>query len=152
MALIGYASQTFAESGNESNSQWSQDFRALIRGANVTSHEITSLLSLLSAAVRNGQALPPYLAVPKPYALSDRLEKMDPDILSIRHINEPGYAAFAVMQISTRCVVADLERLLRAVKELVGELDFSFHVVSTEGARTDSFSSGSLSGQKEKNV
>ena len=28
----------------------------------------------------------------------------------------------------------DIERLLKAVKGLVGELDFSFHVVSTKGA------------------
>ena len=48
-------------------------------------------------------------------------------------MGEPGYAAFAVMAISTRCIHMDLERLLAGVKRLVGELDFSFHVVSTEG-------------------
>lgn len=56
---------------------------------------------------------------------------VDPEILSLKHISEPGYAAFAVMSISTRCIHMDVERLLKAVKGLVGELDFSFHVVST---------------------
>jgi len=59
---------------------------------------------------------------------------VDPEILSLRHIAEPGYAAFAVMSISTRCIHMDIERLLKAVKGLVGELDFSFHVVSTKDA------------------
>lgn len=36
------------------------------------------------------------------------------------------------MAICTRCIHMDLERLLVAVKKLVGELDFSFHVVSTK--------------------
>jgi hypothetical protein len=63
---------------------------------------------------------------------------VDPEILSLKHIAEPGYAAFAVMSISTRCIHMDIERLLKAVKGLVGELDFSFHVVSTkDGASSD---------------
>ena len=60
------------------------------------------------------------------------MEAVDRDILSIRHIAEPGYAAFAVMQISTRCIHMDIQKLLSAVKKLVGELDFSFHTVSTQ--------------------
>jgi hypothetical protein len=59
---------------------------------------------------------------------------MDHDVLSLRHIAEPGYAAFAVMAISTRCIHMDLEKLVRRVRGLVGELDFSFHVVSTKGS------------------
>ena len=42
---------------------------------------------------------------------------------------EPGYAAFAVLQISTRCIQMDVERLLEKVRRLVGVMDFSFHVV-----------------------
>jgi hypothetical protein len=52
---------------------------------------------------------------------------------------EPGFAAFAVMQISTKCIGDDIKALLADIKELVGELDFSFHVVSTR----DDASSGS---------
>lgn len=83
--------------------------------ANYTTHEITTLLSLLSASIRNGQCLPPYLRAPKPYGLSAKLENMDSDILSVRHIAEPGYSAFAVVQICSRCVVGDLDKLLKYV-------------------------------------
>lgn len=111
--------------------QWFADFRRITTHTNITSHEITSLLSLLSSSITTGQPLPPYLKSPEGYQLSKQLEAVDHDILSLRHIAEPGYAAFAVMAISTRCIHMDLERLLTAVKGLVGELDFSFHVVST---------------------
>jgi tRNA U38,U39,U40 pseudouridine synthase TruA len=96
------------------------------------------MLSLLSSSIQNGQPLPPYLKVPNPYQLSRKLEAVDSDILSLRHIAEPGYAAFAVMAISTRCISMDIERLLKAVKKLVGELDFSFHVVSTNTSSENS--------------
>lgn len=115
MALIGYSSQTFAEGDDSSASKWSEDFRKLMMEVNVTTHEITTLLSLLSASIKNGQALPPYLKAPKPYGLSAKLEDMDSDILSVRHIAEPGYSAFAVVQISSRCVVGDLDKLLKYV-------------------------------------
>lgn len=44
---------------------------------------------------------------------------MDRDILSVRHIAEPGYSAFAVMQVSTRCIIDDLEKLIQSVFALV---------------------------------
>lgn len=61
----------------------------------------------------SGQPLPPYLQPPTPYGLNTKLEAMDPDILSVRHIDEPEYATFAVLQIASRCVVYELEILLR---------------------------------------
>jgi hypothetical protein len=109
ITLIGYASATFTTA--ESN-DWSNDFQRLVGSTNSTSHEITSLLSLLSASITNGQPLPPYLKTPAPYGLSAKLEALDRDILSVRHVAEPGYAAFAVMQVSSRCIVTELERLL----------------------------------------
>lgn len=85
----------------------------MITSVRATSHEITGLLSLLSASIANGQPLPPYLKTPQPYQLSAKLEEIDHDILSVRHIAEPGYAAFAVTQVSSRCIIAELEVLLR---------------------------------------
>lgn len=139
MALVAFASQTFANPQDEDQTVWNNDFRRLISSVNLTSHEITSLLSLLSGAITNGSPLPPYLRAPAPYRLSRRLEELDRDILSLRHVAEPGYAAFAVIQIATRCIIRDLEKLLKNVRELVGELDFSFHAVSTaDSSRTNS--------------
>ena len=52
------------------------------------------------------------MATPEAYRLSVKMEAVDRDILSLRHIAEPGYAAFAVMQISTRCISMDIEKLM----------------------------------------
>lgn len=140
------------ESKDASRSQWLLDFRRLISEAGGTSKEITTLLTLLSASVASGQPLPPYLKAPEAYALSARLEDVDNQILSVRHMAEPGYAAFAVMQIGTKCISDDLKSLLADVKELVGELDFSFHVISTvEGTSTDSSRETLLLEEKSSN-
>lgn len=85
---------------------------------------------MLSSSVTSSNPLPPYLSPPTAYALSSKLEALDGDILSLKHISEPGYAAFAVIQICTQCIQMDVKRLLKRVRGLVGELDFSFHVVS----------------------
>ncbi|EMC97852.1 hypothetical protein BAUCODRAFT_67516 [Baudoinia panamericana UAMH 10762] len=138
MALVSLASGTFQDlhqrtgSEEEHDSQWLRDFRQIVRQTNVTSEAITTLLSLLSASLANGSPLPPYLHVPEPFQLSQRLDELDKDILSIRHIAEPGYSSFAVIQIATRCVIDDLRKILKGVKDLVGELDFSFHVVAAD--------------------
>lgn len=117
MSLISYASQTFSEmnaqQNGESESEWLLDFRSVEHELHMTSKEITTLLSLLSASVANAQPLPPYLRAPEPYALSSKLEALDKDIISVRHMAEPGFAAFAVLQISTKCIGDDLKALLR---------------------------------------
>ncbi|KAH0342394.1 hypothetical protein KCU81_g5792, partial [Aureobasidium melanogenum] len=141
-SLLSYASQTFSDMRNPgkdgSESQWLNDFRRLMKEADMTSKEFTTLLSLLSASVASGQPLPPYLQPPEPYRLSAKLESLDSKILSVRHMAEPGFAAFAVMQISTKCIGDDIKALLADIKELVGELDFSFHVVSTQDSASSS--------------
>lgn len=115
VTLVEYASKTFAQMSDrahESESAWYQDFKSLMVTANLTTHEITSLLSLLSASIMNQQPLPPYLKIPRPYSFSEKLKELDKDILSISHSAEPGYAAFSVLQVSTRCIIGDLEKLI----------------------------------------
>ncbi|KAF1989874.1 hypothetical protein K402DRAFT_325398 [Aulographum hederae CBS 113979] len=148
MSLIGYASTAYQLSSDPSSPEtdWSTDFRKVLTSINLTSHEITSLLSLLSSSISHGHPVPPYLTTPQPYALAARMEAIDKDILSIRHIGEKGFSAFAVMQVATRCIFADLEKLLKHVKALVGELDFSFHTVSTADERTPASSGETLFG------
>ncbi|KAI7530298.1 hypothetical protein KC317_g20106 [Hortaea werneckii] len=143
MVLVSLASSAFNDlqqpDGRDHGSEWLANFRRLVDDAHVTSEAITTLLALMSASVSNGSALPPYLRVPEPYQLTQRLDEMDRDILSVRHIAEPGYSSFAVIQIGTKCMLDDLRKILAGVKELVGELDFSYHVVSTaDSAREDS--------------
>ena len=72
-------------------------------------------LRLLSSCLSNGQALPPYLEMPQPFAFVRRLESIDKNILSVRHIGEPEYSAFAVLQICGGSVTADLEKLVKYV-------------------------------------
>ena len=120
LALISFASATFShnptkESKENEEDHWINDFARLIGGLNPTSQEITSTLALLSASVANGTPLPPYLKVPDPYKLSARLEALDKDILSIEHVLEPGYSAFAVMQIASGLVRDDLDELIEWV-------------------------------------
>jgi len=130
IALVVHASQTFADMcQNEtmqdpkrhkhSESDWLRDFRRLVTDANVSTRECTTLLALLSASVTSGNPLPPYLRAPQAYALAARLDSMDRDILSIKHVAEPGFAAFACMQIGTKCIEDDIRALLRDVKTLV---------------------------------
>lgn len=114
MALISYASGLLSNEDDKDpdKATWLKTFANLVRSAKVTSHEMTSTLSLLSASVTNGNPLPPYLKAPEPYRLSAKLEEMDADILSINHIAEPGYAAFAVMQIATSLIIDDIGKLI----------------------------------------
>ena len=114
LSLLGYASETISKLGvDEPESAWIHDFKTLVANARVTTHQITTVLCLLSASITNRQPLPPYLKTPRPYSFSKRLEELDKDILSLRHMAEPGFAAFAVLQVSTRCIVGDVDRLLR---------------------------------------
>lgn len=111
-ALIGYASTTFSMQNRTGElSQWSNDFRKLLTFTGTTSHQITSLLALLSSSIMNGQPLPPYLEMPPPFHLVKHLESIDADLLSIRHIAEVEYSAFAVLQICAQAVNQDVELL-----------------------------------------
>lgn len=143
ISLISVASTGFTELHSHvedaSGHEWLQNFQKVIGDAKLTSQSVTTLLSLLSSSVISGNPLPPYIRLPEPYLLSERLDQIDTDILSVRHIAEPGYASFAVIQIGTRSLVDDLEKLLQSVKELVGVLDFKYHVVrTTEPSRANS--------------
>jgi Aromatic acid exporter family member 2 len=150
MSLISFASQAYGLDDDTTMTQWQHDFRRLMGTINPTSHATSMVLSLLSASIREAQPLPPYLPIPQPYGLSARLEELDGDILSLRHVNEPGYAVFAVLQLSSRCIFLDMQKLVTTVKELVGEMDFSYHVVNEAGRTSSSAASGHDGAEGEK--
>lgn len=140
MALISTTSTTFDElryDDHESGSRWLHNLRRIVAEANLTSQAVTSILTLLSAAIFNKQALPPYVRLPEPFALSHQLDAIDSDVLNVRHIAEPGYASFACIQIVTKNLHDELNDLLASMKALLGELDFSYHVVSTTDESTN---------------
>lgn len=116
ITLANYASSSFEHSVREhgpDRSKWSSDFRHLLASAHPTSNRITTLLSVLSSSMRNAAPLPPHLELPEPFAFAQKLEHLDPGILSVRHLNEPEYAAFAVMTVVSREVVVDLGECVR---------------------------------------
>lgn len=127
--MISYVTETFRDFPTDKDPQitsksWLNDFKQLITSLQLTSQNVTSLLSIVTVAISTGRPLPPYLKAPQPVRLGQLLESMDADILSPRHVLEPGYAAFAVMQVATTMLADDLEGLLEETKNLVGELKF----------------------------
>ncbi|MCJ1283988.1 hypothetical protein MMC26_003319 [Xylographa opegraphella] len=132
MSLIAYATRNYGNDVEPSDERkWANDFARVLSSIHVTSQEVTSLISLLSASVTNSSPLPPYLKAPSSFEISMKMMEIDADILSINHIAEPGYAAFAVTQVASSLIHDDLDKLLTNVKELVGETDFSFHIISS---------------------
>lgn len=142
LSLMSYATQSWSHDRGslypntrpETRGQWLNDLTVLIDSIGPTSHAITSVLSLLSASVKQGSALPPYIQLPEHYNLSRKLEKLDKGILDARHVEEPGYSAYAVLQVCSSLVTDDLRRLVEDVKDLVGETDFSFQVRMSESS------------------
>lgn len=120
LSLISYATQSwttntsssaYQNTNPESRRQWLSDLTKLIDSVSPTSHQITSTLSLLSASVKQGIALPPYIQLPQPYDLSRRLEELDKGILDAKHVEEPGYSAYAVIQVASSLIMDDLNKL-----------------------------------------
>lgn len=141
LSLISYATQTWSSKQKEGSVSlappasdpalrraWLNDLSVLVKDISPTSHQITSTLSLLSFSVSQGSTLPPYIQLPQPYYLNRRLEALDSGILDARHMEEPGYSAYACLQVASSLITDDLARLVESVKELVGETDFSFVV------------------------
>jgi hypothetical protein len=95
---------------------------------------MTSLLALLAASIRNNQALPPYLAAPKQSYLSiwRQIEVREGEdgnnLLGIENVNEPGFRSLGVIDVASACAIDGLSELVGYVKELVGEVDFSFQI------------------------
>ncbi|KAK0248000.1 hypothetical protein LTS09_016886 [Friedmanniomyces endolithicus] len=109
-ALMSHASLTFSthnKADATEESQWARDFRQLVSQTSTTSHKVTSLLALLSTSMSYGQPLPPYLEMPQPFQFVKKVDSIDPDLLSIRHIAEPEYSAFAVIQVPNPASLAE---------------------------------------------
>jgi len=91
-------------------------------------------LTLLSNSMLNGQSLPPYLPLPKPFELTAELMRITKEregggngILDIDNVEQYGYAEFAVLEVCSTHLREDLEGLVQSVSSLVGVVDFSLH-------------------------
>lgn len=111
-SLVSYASATFSTHDGE-ETEWSHDFRQLLASVNATTHKLTSLLSLLSNSMTHARPLPPYLEIPRPARYMKRMTSIDRDILSVKHMAEPEYSAFAVITICAMCVNEEVEKIAK---------------------------------------
>ncbi|RAH69061.1 uncharacterized protein BO66DRAFT_325161 [Aspergillus aculeatinus CBS 121060] len=138
MALMAHTTQTLdalsidSQPGAGSNSEenkWVARLASIaLQSAGFRSHQITSLLCHLSASMTNAQPLPPYLATGDSFPLARELQRIDGELLSIRHVEDPAFSAFVCLEVLRSVVSFTLDDLLRDVRSLVGELSFEFHV------------------------
>ncbi|KFZ19176.1 hypothetical protein V501_00789 [Pseudogymnoascus sp. VKM F-4519 (FW-2642)] len=140
--MTAHASETFrvlpiADNTQNTPGSWLKDFKRLISSLQLTSQEVTSLLAIVASAISTGRPMPPYLKAPQFMNLRQLLNRMDGDILSTRHVLEPGYTAFAVIQVSSTMLRDDLEGLLEETKNLVGEAKFNIDVTGIENLNAD---------------
>jgi hypothetical protein len=130
LTIISYASESFKTARlNPETSKWLSEFARSRSESDHVSHKITSLLALLSASVLNGHALPPYLKAPTDFRFSsDGKLGEETHVLDLKNVNEPGFRAIAVIEVAQRCLVDSINRIADHVKELVGEVDFSYRI------------------------
>jgi hypothetical protein len=116
-AIIGYAATglNITDQATVESREWHDSFQVLQDSVQEISDQITSLLCLLSSSILHAQPLPPHLHVPPPYSLLQHMQAANRHILDITHVAEKGYAAFAVLQISSRSIIVDLYELVEYV-------------------------------------
>ncbi|KAK6600501.1 hypothetical protein H4I96_07827 [Botrytis cinerea] len=132
ISLLSYSTQVWEVSGvtkycfahSPENAMWLSDLSKLIEPINPIEEGITSILCQLSAAVSTGRALPPHMRTKTPYRLSERLRTLDPEILHLDHMLEPGYSAHAVMEIISSMATYKIDRLVSTVEDLVGVISW----------------------------
>ncbi|KAK9854929.1 uncharacterized protein MYU51_003195 [Penicillium brevicompactum] len=140
ISLMAHTTQSLealvVESENSSSgtdNQWMTQLAEIaLKSTDFNSHRITSLLCHLSAAITNGQPLPPYLSSPDTFPLARQMHQIDGELLSIRHIEDPAFSAFVSLEVLRSVISFSLKDLIENVKKLVGEINFDFYVRNTE--------------------
>ncbi|KAJ5691878.1 hypothetical protein N7462_001301 [Penicillium macrosclerotiorum] len=135
MSLMAHTTQSLEglsieseHSGHETDDQWmSQLAEIALKSADFNSHKITSLLCHLSAAITNAQPLPPYLSTPETFPLARQMQKIDVDLLNIKHVEDPSFSAFVSLEVLRSVVSFSLQDLIDDMKKLVGELNFDYY-------------------------
>lgn len=129
---MSYATQVWSANDSDraqhhqsGDDRWLNDLSRLIGPVNVTEERLTSVLCQLSAAVSTGRPLPSRTELPKAYHLSDKLRQLDPEILRVKHMQEVGYSAYAVMEIISNMITHNANILVTQTEGLVGVIDFS---------------------------
>ena len=91
-----------------SDTSWFGNLAKLLKKLNPTSHDVTSTLVLLSAAVNSGSALPPYLRPPRYFHVSDSIMAADAGIQKDRSTSQFQMLTFARHSINDTYIRAGL--------------------------------------------
>lgn len=104
----------FSTPSTAEEEQWiSHLARIAFRSSDFKSHLTSSLLCHLSASIMNAQPLPPYLRTPSSFPLARQIQKIDKELLNIRHVNDPAFSAFVSLEVLRSVVTWTLRDLLR---------------------------------------
>jgi hypothetical protein len=132
LTVITYVSEAITNARlGKNSSEWLSQYSQSRSESNRKSHELITILSLLSASLKNKQPLPPFLKPPGHFNLFEQNMGSDPNILGLDNINEPGFRAFAVIEVAHVCLVDLVSNIVKHVRNLVGEVDFSYQVVES---------------------
>lgn len=114
-----------------SSAPWVEDIRQLITSLDSKSHEVTSLLTTLSGAIKAGSPLPLYLRAPKIRRPTELLAAAAPgaSIFNVENFGQPAFSAIASMEITMMALEDDLSQLLAGTKHIVGELNLLTDIV-----------------------
>ncbi|KAJ5885425.1 hypothetical protein N7495_009935 [Penicillium taxi] len=122
MSLMAHTTQSLEglSAGKENASQetedqdhWKEKLADIaLKSVDFNSHKITSLLCHLSAAIANGQPLPPYLSTPDSFPLARQMKKIDDELLNIRHVADPEFSAFVALEVLRSVISFSLQDLL----------------------------------------
>lgn len=129
ISITLYSSGAFASQPGDEENSWLKEFRSFVSELNLTPHSLTSTLYLVSASMVNAQPLPPYLNVLSPNALTQKMERVEPELLNVRHVGEPCYAAFAVLETASILLIQETSNIVKKAQELMGEVNFSSQVL-----------------------
>ena len=132
MNLVIHAATSGEHDHKKKEKAWSDELAIAFRATTFTASSMTSLLSLLSASLKEERPLPPGLVPPQTFRLTNQLQRASAELMSLQHAHEPGYSAFAVMEISIAMITESLRRILQHVKQLVGVMDFGITLETDE--------------------
>jgi uncharacterized membrane protein YgcG len=150
LTIIAYATESFPRS--HAAAPWLSQFASSRSATDHEAHKVVSLFALLSSSILNGQPLPPYLKAPAHFRLSDELVGSKTNVLALENLNEPGFRAIAVIEVAQRCLVRSLDGIVECVKELVGEMDFSYRVEGGSGSGSGGGGGGGGGGGSSSSV
>lgn len=94
--------------------QWiSHLAKIALKSPDFKSHITSSLLCHLSASIMNAQPLPPYMHTPGSFPLARQMQRIDKELLNIRHVQDPTFSAFVSLEVLRSVVTWTLRDLLK---------------------------------------